>query len=156
MAGLTVGDKAPDFDLPADGNSHVRLEDFRGSPLVLYFYPKDDTSGCTAEAIAFTALADDFRAAGATVLGISPDSCADHDAFKAKHGLTVRLAADEDKTVLQRYGVWAEKSMYGRTFMGVERTTFLIAPDGAIARIWHKVKVPGHAEAVLDAVKALP
>lgn len=155
MAEISVGAAAPDFDLPADGDSRVRLRDFAGSPLVLYFYPKDDTSGCTAEAIAFTALEPEFRAAGAAVVGVSPDSCASHDRFKAKHKLAVRLAADEGKEMLERYGVWAEKSMYGRKYMGVERTTVLVGPNGRIARIWNKVKVPGHADEVLEAVRAL-
>ncbi len=155
MSDLSTGDIAPDFELPADGGDTVKLSTFRGHPVVLYFYPKDDTSGCTAEAIAFTALEAEFTAADATVIGISPDSCAAHDRFKAKHRLTVRLASDEDKTVLNQYGVWGEKSMYGRKYMGVERTTFLVGADGKIAEVWHRVKVPGHAEAVLAAVQAL-
>lgn len=155
MTELTEGSVAPDFELPADDGNTVRLSDLLGAPVVVYFYPKDDTSGCTAEAIAFTALEPEFRAAGATVLGISPDSVRKHEKFRQKHGLTIRLAADEEKEAIQRYGVWARKSMYGREYMGVERSTFLIRPDGRIARVWSKVKVPGHAEEVLEAVKAL-
>lgn len=155
LAELTTGSIAPDFDLPTDGGGQLRLSELRGSPVVLYFYPKDDTSGCTAEAIAFTALEPEFRAEGATVIGISPDSCRSHDRFKEKHKLTVRLASDESKEVLNAYGVWAKKSMYGREYMGVERTTMLLAPDGRIRQIWRKVKVTGHAEEVLEAVKAL-
>jgi peroxiredoxin Q/BCP len=152
---LEVGDKAPDFSLPDHAGNTVTLGGFAGKSLVLYFYPKDDTSGCTKEAIEFNAHAKAFAAAGAVVLGVSPDSPASHAKFKAKHDLSLPLASDEDKTMLEAYGVWAEKSMYGRKYMGVERTTFLIKPDGMIAAIWRKVKVPGHAEAVLAAAKAL-
>lgn len=152
---LENGTTAPDFTLPTDGGGSITLSDLRGHPVVVYFYPKDDTSGCTKEAIAFTDLADAFAAAGATVIGISPDSPAKHDKFKAKHDLKVQLAADEEKTTIEAYGVWVEKSMYGRKYMGVERATFLVDADGKIAKIWHKVKVAGHAEAVLEAVKAL-
>jgi peroxiredoxin Q/BCP len=121
--------------------------------VVLYFYPKDDTPGCTAEAKDFSCLAAEFSSAGAEVIGISPDSAASHEKFKAKHGLAVRLAADEEKAVARAYGVWVEKSMYGRSFMGVERSTFLIDRAGRIARIWRPVKVPGHADAVLEALR---
>ena len=152
---LGIGAKAPDFDLPRDGGGRVSLSDFRSKPLVLFFYPKDDTTGCTAESIAFTALADEFAAAGAAVVGMSPDSVTCHDKFIRKHSLSVALASDEDKTTLQAYGVWKEKNMYGRRFMGVERTTFLIGEDGTIATIWQKVRVPGHAEDVLDSVREL-
>jgi peroxiredoxin Q/BCP len=127
----------------------------RGKPIVLYFYPKDDTSGCTAEAIAFDALRDKFDAAGAVVLGMSPDSAASHAKFKRKHDLSLTLAADESKATLEAYGVWREKSMYGRKYMGVERTTFLIDAAGRVARVWRKVKVAGHAGEVLAAAKAL-
>ena len=123
--------------------------------MVLYFYPKDDTSGCTKEAIAFSGLLDAFKAANTVVVGMSPDSATKHDKFKAKHDLTVTLVADEEKETLQAYGVWVEKSMYGRKYMGVERSTFLIDKDGTIAEVWRKVKVPGHAEAVLEAAKTL-
>ncbi len=152
---LEEGDPAPDFTLPTDGGGEARLADFRGRPLVLYFYPKDDTSGCTAEAIAFSGLKPEFEAAGATVIGVSPDSAESHDKFKIKHKLAVALGADPGRTVIDAYGVWKEKSMYGRKYFGVERTTFLIGPDGRIAKIWRKVKVPKHAETVLAAVKAL-
>ncbi len=149
------GDVAPGFDLPRDGGGTVSLEEFKGKPVVLYFYPKDDTSGCTKEAVNFTALAGEFAAAGAEIVGVSPDPVKSHDKFKAKHELSVTLASDEEKGVIQAYGVWGEKKMYGKTYMGVERSTFLIDKDGKIARIWRKVKVPGHAEAVLEAVKSL-
>ncbi|OCJ04214.1 peroxiredoxin [Rhizobium sp. AC44/96] len=155
MADLGIGSSAPEFDLPRDGGGRIKLSDFKGKPLVLFFYPKDDTSGCTAESIAFTALAEQFAKAGATIVGMSPDSAQCHDRFIKKHNLSVILAADEEKTTLEAYGVWKKKSMYGRIFMGVERTTFLIRADGTIATIWQKVKVPGHAEAVLAAVKSL-
>ena len=152
---LTVGAKAPAFNLASDGGGKVSLSGLKGKKVVLYFYPKDDTSGCTVEAIDFTALGADFAKADAQVLGVSPDSCASHDKFKAKHKLGVTLLSDESKAMLEAYGVWKEKSMYGRTYMGVERTTVLIGPDGKIARIWPKVKVAGHALEVLEAVKAL-
>jgi peroxiredoxin Q/BCP len=155
MAEIAVGDLAPAFELPQGGGGTLSLSSYRGKPVVLYFYPKDDTSGCTAEAIAFSGLKPQFEKAGATVIGMSPDSVKSHDKFKTKHGLAVELVSDEDKKVLEAYGVWAEKSMYGRKYMGVERTTFLIGPDGKVARVWRKVKVPGHAEEVLEAVKAL-
>lgn len=152
---VTDGDKAPDFDLAASGGTRCKLSDFRGQPVVVYFYPKDDTSGCTKEALAFTELADDFAEAGARVIGISPDGPDKHDKFIAKHSLNVLLASDEDHAVSDAYGVWVEKSMYGKKYMGVERSTFLIDQNGKIARSWRKVKVPGHAQAVLDAVRAL-
>ncbi len=152
---LAAGDKAPDFALPDDAGGQVSLASFAGKKLVLYFYPKDDTSGCTKEAIDFNGLKAEFAKAGAAILGASPDSAASHAKFKAKHGLDLALASDESKTLLEAYGVWVEKSMYGRKYFGVERTTVLIGPDGKIAKIWSKVKVPGHAAAVLDAVKAL-
>lgn len=152
---LAAGDKAPDFALPDDAGGQVSLASFAGKKLVLYFYPKDDTSGCTKEAIDFNALQPEFKKAGATILGASPDLAASHAKFKTKHGLDLALASDELKTMLEAYGVWVEKSMYGRKYFGVERTTFLIGPDGRIAKAWNKVKVPGHAAAVLEAVKAL-
>ena len=155
MEHIATGDEAPDFTLPGSGGATVSLSAYRGRIVVLFFYPKDDTSGCTAEAVDFTALKPDFDAAGIVLIGMSPDSVKSHDKFRTKHGLTVELASDEDKTVLQTYGVWVEKSMYGRKYMGVERTTLLIDRDGRIARIWSKVKVPGHAAEVLEAAKAL-
>ena len=151
---LEPGDKAPDFALPNDQGELRSLADFAGKMLVLYFYPKDNTSGCTKEAIYFNSLSKEFEAAGATVLGVSPDSVASHAKFKSKHKLGLGLLSDEAKKTLEAYAVWAEKSMYGRKYMGVERTTFLIGRDGTIAQIWNKVKVPGHAEAVLAAVRA--
>lgn len=152
---LKVGDRAPDFSLPDHAGKTLTLNAFAGKALVLYFYPKDDTSGCTAEAIAFSARAADFANADSAILGISPDSSASHAKFRTKHDLEIPLAADETKSALEAYGVWVEKSMYGRKYMGVERTTVLIKPDGTIAEIWPKVKVPGHVEEVLAAVKAL-
>ena len=152
---LDVGDAAPDFALPADDGITLSISRFSGKTLVLYFYPKDDTSGCTAEAIAFNALRARFDAAGALVLGVSPDSVASHAKFKRKRDLALTLAADESKATLEAYGVWREKSMYGRKYMGVERTTFLIDPAGRVARVWRKVKVPGHADDVLAAAEAL-
>jgi len=152
---LQSGDPAPDFNLPRDGEGALSLADFKGRKLVLYFYPKDDTSGCTAEAIDFNRLASDFAAAGAAVVGASPDPVKNHDKFRQKYELTFPLLADEAKQTLEAYGVWVEKSMYGRKYMGVERTTFLIGGDGKIAKIWRKVKVPGHADEVLAAAKSL-
>lgn len=149
------GKTAPEIELPGNGGAHVSLQALRGNPVVVYFYPKDDTSGCTKEAIAFTALKPDFDRAGVSIIGISPDSVKKHDKFIEKHELAITLAADEEKDVAQAYGVWVEKSMYGKKYMGVERSTFLVAADGTIAKEWRKVKVPGHAEAVLDAAKAL-
>jgi len=155
MAELAEGQAAPDFELPRGGGGITKLSDHRGKTVVLYFYPKDDTSGCTAESIDFSALRKEFEAANAIVIGMSPDSVKSHDKFSAKHGLSVELVSDEDKQTLQAYGVWVEKSMYGRKYMGVERSTFLIDAKGKIARVWRKVSVPGHAQEVLHAVKAL-
>lgn len=152
---LAPGDKAPDFALPDDKGAKISLASFAGRKLVLYFYPKDDTSGCTKEAIDFNGLRGEFKKAGAAILGVSPDASASHARFKAKHRLELALASDESKAMLEVYGAWAEKSMYGRKYMGVERTTYLIGKDGKIAAVWNKVKVPGHAEAVLAAAKAL-
>ena len=149
------GDKAPDFDLPDDTGKTVKLSKLKGRPVVIYFYPKDDTSGCTVEAKDFSALKAKFEAAGAEVIGISPDSVKSHDKFKCKYGLVHTLLADEEKTACEAYGVWVEKSMYGKKYMGVERSTFLVDAKGRIAKSWRKVKVPGHAEDVLEAVKAL-
>ena len=152
---LDQGAAAPAFSLPATGGKTLVLSKLKGKTVVLYFYPKDDTSGCTTEAKDFTALADKFAACGAIVVGVSPDGVVSHEKFAAKHGLAVELAADEDKSAAEAYGVWVEKSMYGRKYMGVERTTFLIDKKGRIARIWRKVKVPGHAAEVLAAAEAL-
>jgi thioredoxin-dependent peroxiredoxin len=156
MAGQPeIGAKAPDFKLDRDGGGAAKLADFRGKTLVLYFYPKDDTSGCTQEAIDFNGLRKDFAKAGTEVVGVSPDSAARHDKFKTKHDLALTLLSDEGKAMLEAYGVWKEKSMYGRKYMGVERTTFLIDGKGVIREIWPKVKVAGHAAAVLAAAKKL-
>lgn len=152
---LKVGDPAPAFDLAQTGGSTCSLQSLAGRKTVLYFYPKDDTSGCTQEAIAFNALLPRFAEAGTAVIGVSPDSLASHDKFRAKHRLDLPLAADEGKAVLEAYGVWVEKSMYGKRYMGVERTTVLIDAAGRIAKLWSKVKVPGHAYEVLRAAQAL-
>ena len=154
-APLKAGDAAPDFRLPGDAGREVTLTTFAGRKLVLYFYPKDDTSGCTKEAIDFNTLRADFAAAGTEVVGVSPDSAKSHAAFKSKYDLAITLASDETKATCEAYGVWVEKSMYGRKYMGVERATFLIGADGRIAETWPKVKVPGHAEAVLASSQAL-
>jgi thioredoxin-dependent peroxiredoxin len=151
---VTEGAPAPDFRLPRDGGGTVSLADFKGRKLVLFFYPKADTSGCTIEAKDFSRLAPDFAKAGATVIGVSADPVKKQDAFKAKHDLTTPLASDETHGMLEAYGVWGEKSMYGRKYLGITRTTVLIGADGRIARIWPKVKIPGHAEEVLAAAKA--
>ncbi len=148
------GAKAPMFTLPRDGGGDVSLDDFKGKSVVLYFYPRDDTPGCTIEAIDFTSLGADFAAAGVTVIGVSKDSVAKHDKFIAKHNLGVILASDENASVCEDYGVWVEKNMYGRKSMGIERATFWIDSDGVIKKIWRKVKAKGHAEAVLEAVRA--
>lgn len=152
---LEPGAPAPAFDLPRDGGGSAALSDFSGRKVVLYFYPRDDTSGCTREAVDFTGHAAAFAAAGATVIGVSKDSVAKHDKFKQKHGLDVILLSDESGDVCERYGVWVEKSMYGKRYMGIERATFLIDAGGRIARVWSKVKVPGHAGEVLEAVRRL-
>jgi peroxiredoxin Q/BCP len=151
---LDVGDVAPDFTLPIDGGGELTLSSMRGKKVVLYFYPKDDTSGCTKEACDFREKISEFTKAGAVVLGMSPDSVKKHDKFKAKYDLPFSLVADEEKTALEAFGVWVEKSMYGRKYMGVERSTFLIDADGSIQSVWRKVKVPGHVDAVLDALQA--
>ncbi len=150
-----IGSTAPDFTLPRDGGGDITLSAMRPKLVVVYFYPKDDTPGCTKEAIAFSGLAAEFEAAGAVVVGVSKDSAAKHDKFIAKHGLGVILASDEASDVCERYGVWVEKSMYGKSYLGIERSTFLIDGAGVIRAVWPKVKVPGHAEEVLAAVKAL-
>ena len=151
---LKVGDLAPEFDLPTDGRGQVRLPELKGQTVVLYFYPKDDTSGCTSEAKGFSEAAAAFKAAGAVVIGVSKDSVASHDKFKAKYALELTLGADVEGAAVEAYGVWVEKSMYGRKYMGIDRSTFLIGPDGRLKAVWRKVKVPGHVDAVLAAVKA--
>lgn len=152
MSNLTVGDKAPQITLPRDGGETVTLDSFTGQTVVLYFYPKDDTPGCTKEAIGFTEMAAQFAAAGAVVLGVSKDPVKKHDKFVAKYELGIALLSDADGDVCERYGTWVEKSMYGKTYMGIERATFVIGPDGTISQIWRKVKVAGHVDAVLAAV----
>lgn len=152
---VTVGDPVPDFTLPRDGGGTTGPADYRGRKLVLYFYPKDDTPGCTTEALDFTARLADFEAAGSAVLAISKDSVKSHDRFRDKHGLAVPLLSDEDGAVVEGFGLWGEKTMYGRTFMGVERATFLVDADGIVRRIWRSVKVKGHVEEVLEAARAL-
>jgi thioredoxin-dependent peroxiredoxin len=150
-----VGAPAPDFTLPADGGRTVGLKDLRGKAVVLYLYPKDDTSGCTKEAIGFSETAAEFEAAGAIVLGLSKDPVASHAKFVAKHGLKVTLLSDETGETVEAYGAWVEKSMYGRKYMGVDRSTFLIDREGVLRQAWRKVKVPGHVDEVLAAVRAL-
>jgi peroxiredoxin Q/BCP len=151
---LSAGEKAPDFDLPTD-DGRVSLASLKGKTVVLYFYPKDDTSGCTAEAQGFSAAADDFAAAGVTVIGVSKDSAASHGKFRAKYDLKVVLGSAQEDDIVERYGAWVEKSMYGRKYMGIDRSTFLIDKTGVIRRIWRKVKVPGHVAEVLAAAKAI-
>jgi peroxiredoxin Q/BCP len=152
---LNAGDKAPDFTLPTDGGGSVSLSDLKGKKVVLYFYPKDDTPGCTKEACGFRDSLPDFSGVDAVVIGVSKDSVAKHDKFKAKYELPFTLASDEDGALCEAYGTWVEKSMYGKKYMGIDRATFLIGPDGKIAQAWRKVKVPGHVEEVLAAAKAL-
>lgn len=152
---LAAGHPAPDFTLPRDGGGSIALAALRPGPVVLYFYPKDDTPGCTIEALDFTARAADFTALGATVIGLSKDSIKAHDKFVKKHGLGIMLVADEAGTTCATYGTWVEKSMYGRTYMGIERATFLIDGSGRIAQVWRKVSVAGHVDEVLAAVQAL-
>ncbi|WP_341365807.1 thioredoxin-dependent thiol peroxidase [Yoonia sp. BS5-3] len=155
MTHPAVGDIAPDIALPRDGGDIVKLSDFAGKNVVLYFYPKDDTPGCTKEAIGFTENQDAFAALDTVVLGVSKDSVKKHDKFVAKHELKIALLSDEEGDVCERYGTWVEKKMYGKTYMGIERATYLIGADGKIAQVWRKVRVPGHVDAVLDAVRAL-
>jgi thioredoxin-dependent peroxiredoxin len=150
---LQPGDSAPEFTLPGDGASTISLKGLRGKKVVLYFYPKDDTSGCTLEAKNFNDSKAAFAKAGAEIIGVSPDNVASHDKFKKKYGLDFALASDESKAMLEAYGVWVEKSMYGKKYMGVERSTFLIGADGKIAAVWSKVKVPGHVDEVLKAAQ---
>jgi peroxiredoxin Q/BCP len=153
MSELKPGDRAPAFDLPADGGGRIKLSDYTGVHLALYFYPKDDTPGCTNEAKDFQAALPAFEAAGARVLGVSKDSVKRHDKFKAKYGLTFPLASDEDGAMIERYGAWVEKSLYGRQYMGIDRSTFLIDPLGTIRAVWRKVRVPGHVAQVLAAIQ---
>ncbi|NPD15643.1 peroxiredoxin [Xinfangfangia sp. D13-10-4-6] len=155
-AALTTGSLAPDFTLPRDGGGEISLQALLPGKVVLYFYPRDDTPGCTLEAQDFTRLIAEFQAAGTTVIGISKDSVAAHDKFCRKHGLGIILASDEHGTTSEDYGTWGEKKNYGKTYMGITRTTFLIGSDGRIAQIWPKVKVAGHAQVVLEAARALP
>ncbi|MEM5519396.1 peroxiredoxin [Sulfitobacter sp. AS59] len=150
-----ISQPAPDFTAPVTGGGSVTLSDLRGKPVVLYFYPRDDTPGCTKEAISFSEHLQAFKDAGAEVYGVSRDTMAKHDKFTAKHELTVPLLADDDGTLTESYDVWGEKNMYGKKSMGIERATYLIDAQGNIARIWRKVKVPGHVEEVLEAVQAL-
>ena len=152
---VSVGRKVPDFSLPVTGGGNWKLSAARGSKVVIYFYPKDNTSGCTQEGVAFADLHGAFRKLGAEVVGVSPDSLASHEKFKSKMGFPFELLADEDKKACQLFDVWKEKSMYGRKYMGVERSTFLIDEQGVLNREWRKVKVPGHADEVLDAVRDL-
>lgn len=151
---VDAGSTAPEFTLPRDGGAEVSLASLKPARVVLYFYPKDDTSGCTKQAIAFTEHLEAFKAAGVEIIGVSKDSVKKHDKFRDKHELSIILASDEENTVCEQYGVWKEKSMYGKTYMGIERSTFLIGTDGKIEQVWRKVRVPGHVEAVLEAVQA--
>jgi peroxiredoxin Q/BCP len=152
---LSVGTRAPDFTLPRDGGSQVSLKDFSGRKAVLYFYPKADTPGCTKEAISFNALRKAFEEADTAVLGVSADSVKAQDKFRDKYSLAFPHVSDETHRMLEAYGVWGEKSMYGKTFMGIERVTYLIDRHGRIAKVWPKVKVDGHAEEVFEAARAL-
>jgi len=152
---LTPGSAAPDFTLPRDGGGDVSLSALKGAPVIVYFYLKDNTPGCTTEALDFSARQQEFADLSCTVLGISKDSVKKHDNFRDKHNLTVTLLSDADSDVCERYGVWKEKKMYGKTFLGIERTTMLIDPNGDIAKVWSKVKVAGHVDEVLEALKAL-
>ncbi len=154
MSGPSEGDKAPDFDLPTD-TGRVRLADLKGRKVVLFFYPKDDTPGCTTESIDFSKARADFEAAGAVVVGVSKDTAKKHGKFREKHGLTVELGSDAESDVIERYGSWVQKSLYGREYMGIDRSTFLIDETGVVRKIWRKVKVKDHAAQVLEAAKAL-
>jgi thioredoxin-dependent peroxiredoxin len=156
MSELAEGSPAPDFTLKGDNGTVIALSAYRGRPVVVYFYPKDNTSGCTKEAQAFEELAGEFAAAGVAIVGISPDPVASHEKFKAKYALSFPLGSDEGATVASAYGAWQQKSMYGRQYMGVDRSTFLVDADGTIARVWRSVKVPGHVAEVLAAARALP
>jgi len=153
--GLSAGDKAPDFKLATGDGAAISRTSLKGQPFVIYFYPKDDTSGCTKEAIDFSAALSKFEKSGVTVIGVSKDSLESHEKFKKKHKLKLALGSDPDIKTATAYGVWVEKSMYGRKYMGMERATFLVDAKSVIAEAWHKVKIPGHVEAVLAAAKAL-
>lgn len=152
---LDVGDKAPDFSMPTSGGGDVSLQALAGTPFVIYFYPKDDTPGCTKEACGFRDALPDFSKLNVDVIGVSKDTVAKHDKFAAKYDLNFRLASDEDGAVCEAFDVWKEKRMYGRTYMGIERSTFLVDGDGVIRQAWRKVRVPGHVDAVFEAVKEL-
>ncbi|WP_027135162.1 peroxiredoxin [Geminicoccus roseus] len=152
---LAAGDAVPDFDLPADGGGRISSLELRGRPYVLYFYPKDDTPGCTKQAQGFASLYPEFQEAGVEVIGVSKDGTASHDKFKQKYCLTFPLASDEEGSFVERVGAWVEKSMYGKKYMGIDRSTFLVDADGRVVRAWRSVKVPGHVEEVLDAAKEL-
>ena len=153
--GLGQGDRAPAFKIATDGGETLSSAGLKGSPYVVYFYPKDDTSGCTKEAIAFSAALPKFRKLGIEVIGVSRDSIESHAKFREKHKLKVALGSDPETKMAKDWGVWIKKSLYGREYMGVERATFLVNAKGVIAQAWHKVKVPGHVEAVLEAAKSL-
>lgn len=155
MTQITKGDQAPDFNLPTNGEGEFKLSANRDKFIVLFFYPKDDTPGCTVEAIDFTGKLAEFEKLGAIVIGLSPDPVKKHEKFITKHDLKVALVSDEEKETLQEYGIWLEKSMYGRKYMGVERTTLLIDKSGMVVEAWHKVKVPGHVDDVLERLKSL-
>ena len=152
---IDTGDMAPDFTLPRDGGDEITLSALRPEKVVVYFYPKDDTPGCTKEAIGFTEKLDAFQAAGVQIIGISKDSVKKHDKFRDKYQLGLILASDEENDICEQYGVWKEKNMYGKTFMGIERSTFLIGEDGKVLRAWHKVRVPGHVDDVLEAATSV-
>ena len=152
---LAVGSKAPDFDLPVAEGETINLKGLKGKNVVLYFYPKDDTPGCTKEAIAFTQAKGDFEAANTTIIGVSADSLKKHEKFASKHDLAITLASDEENQAIEAYGVWVEKNMYGKKYMGIERATYLIDAEGKIAQVWRKVKVPGHVDKVLEAAREL-
>lgn len=154
MSNINIGDQAPSFTLPKSGGGNVSLTDYKGKYLILYFYPKDDTPGCTKEAISFTEHRDAFTALGADILGVSKDTIAKHDKFIAKHELGIPLASDEDGEMINAYGSWVEKNMYGKKYMGIDRSTFLISPEGKFLEIWRKVRVKNHVETVLDALKS--
>ncbi len=152
---LNIGDKAPDFSLPSDGGGQVKLSDYKGQKVVVYFYPKDNTPGCTTESCDFSEAIPEFKSLNVAVIGVSKDSPASHDKFKAKYNLQFPLASDENSDTCERYGVWKEKSMYGKIFWGIERSTFLIDEDGTIAQIWRKVKVAGHVDEIKAAINAI-